>query len=1041
MTETDYFSQEPPDYAEAPSSSEGLDRLRVSPVGTPGGTSSNSTRRDDDSVSVHSAGSQYLMEFATDSLTLTDSVSINTQLKRDFILPASNEKSPYFVSVPVPQAYTNQEGGVDKTKSSSKRAGSKQAPIGDTGAWNGHYVREYPTEILADRFQKWKKILKGLVIYLKEVAYAQEQFARVNDQLKNSVKFSFLTDLEEGTNRIVDPLASSKAQKKPQPTTLAQRKQQAKVGITEDAAPPPVVNDGEQEFKPVQTDDNDNTTAGSGFMRFGTGSVQDIQVILKKYHLSLAHQQYKISKEINSHLIPQLENLRKDLTFKIKEIKDLHGDFKTNIGHQMKLTSQLINKYVASVKLVNAAASPFTSAKPAKKLQPKHDPYLLRLQLEQQLKRQVAEENYLQEAFINLQSSGLQLEKIIYQKVQQTLQRYSTLIDSEVRLVLKNLCQELQYGMISKPPAMEWDNFVSHHPICLLDWKSNDPLPEPRKSSEIIYPQMKSPTSKCLRTGYFLKKPSGASEYTKTYLMLTSNFIHEFKDDSFLNVNRSKGGANSAPVVFQFQPKANHLTGIKQVSYKDKTIAPIASIPLNSCIVTEISENKFVITGEILVSAQPQRRKPVSANTGNMKNAAKTQMKNQMANTSKLYNDSKALAKSPFHKLIKASAVAQQLNYDFYDDPVKKPSTHAAFQGSEPPIPVEPVVRQIKWTLKPDSTYMTEKDKEHFKKWVVDTKNLTKFDNTTDRIRFIESRSIKNEARSKMEQANNKTTTSNGASSISTSVKSRGKRAERPQHIQIKQPSQASLDFMNNRSRISSPSYDERSSYYKGSPNIIKDKQAPPGIAINGTDVNKINGEANAGYFDLPRSVSNPTSPNHRDGQSAHSRSVSLTAHQMGSGSNSRTGSNSGSTPNSNSGSRPASLRNESCELERKDDEASEGINPRHAMKKTRSAGSVPSISTESNERNSVYSRSNNNSSSNLANNTASSRLLAVRKHKKNLSFNNLNSLVFSKKSGYNSHNQLTSGDKSIIENQDMEEETEKPKTTNGIKLNKSIYG
>lgn len=42
----------------------------------------------------------------------------------------------------------------------------------------------------------------------------------------------------------------------------------------------------------------------------------------------------------------------------------------------------------------------------------KHDPYLLKLQLDLQLKRQVAEETYLQEAFINLQSSGLQLEKL-----------------------------------------------------------------------------------------------------------------------------------------------------------------------------------------------------------------------------------------------------------------------------------------------------------------------------------------------------------------------------------------------------------------------------------------------------------------------------------------------------------------------------------------------------------------------------------------------------------------------------------------------------
>lgn len=158
---------------------------------------------------------------------------------------------------------------------------------------------------------------------LEEVAYAQEQFARINYQLKGSVKFPFLTDIDETTNTITDPFTTApRGPKKAQPA-------QKKVGLTdseqfqmqmqqeqqENAVQAPTdeskMSLAPHEYKPVQTTESDNTSAASGFVKFGSGSIQDIQVILKKYHLSLANQQFKISKEITSTVIPKLEELRK----------------------------------------------------------------------------------------------------------------------------------------------------------------------------------------------------------------------------------------------------------------------------------------------------------------------------------------------------------------------------------------------------------------------------------------------------------------------------------------------------------------------------------------------------------------------------------------------------------------------------------------------------------------------------------------------------------------------------------------------------------
>ena len=116
---------------------------------------------------------RYLMDILPDSMTINESVSstvANNQAK-EFILPESDERSPYFINVPIPKA---QPASTETKKPLS----------GDTETVDGQFVKEYPTDILVDRFYKWKKILKGLIIYLREVAYAQEQFARINYQLK-----------------------------------------------------------------------------------------------------------------------------------------------------------------------------------------------------------------------------------------------------------------------------------------------------------------------------------------------------------------------------------------------------------------------------------------------------------------------------------------------------------------------------------------------------------------------------------------------------------------------------------------------------------------------------------------------------------------------------------------------------------------------------------------------------------------------------------------------------------------------------------------
>ncbi|CAI4038791.1 hypothetical protein SMKI_06G1390 [Saccharomyces mikatae IFO 1815] len=1144
---SDYFSSRP---------LQTLTPMGNRPVG--GGNSGG-----DDASSIHSKSSQYLMDILPDSMTLNESVSstvANNQTK-EFILPETDERSPYFINVPVPKAQPTSTSDTKKTLPGDE-------------AVDGQFVKEYPTDILVDRFYKWKKILKGLVIYLREVAYAQEQFARINYNLKGSVKFPFLTDIDETTNTITDPFTTGSRGSKKAPAA------QKKVGLTdneqfqmqmqqeqqESAMQPPTdeskMSLAPHEYKPVQTAESDNTSAASGFVKFGSGSIQDIQVILKKYHLSLANQQFKISKEITSTVIPKLEELRKDLRYKIAEIKDLHGDFKTNIGAHIQLTSQLLKKYIAAVKFMNAhgigndRVSP-TNKKPHK-LDPKHDPYLLKLQLDLQLKRQVAEETYLQEAFINLQTSGLQLEKIIYTKIQHALLRYSALIDSEARLMIKNMCQELQHGIISKPPAFEWDNFVIQHPSCLLNWKSNDPIPPPRKVSDVIYPHMKSPLAKCIKAGYFLKKSELLPTYHQGYFVLTSNYIHEFQSSDFYNLSsstptstKSSAYSSSTSIADAYASAnnnkvgnhhrlaadshnssattagANGLNGMRVIR-KKSYLAPIMSIPLNDCTLKDASSTKFVLVGKPTLNENADVRK--SSSSTYLSGSSQASLPKYSHETAKIFS------KAPFHKFLKGSKPKNK-----NAKPSELDQFYAAAQKESN--------NYVTWTFKIVSPEPTEDELKHFKRWVQDLKNLTSFNDTKERVKFIEDRVMKSHrfkaghmSRHSMNIGSHTPCLTDSSFTLqdgtTTSLNLKG-RTEKPQYIHIQNNSLADFDGNGFRSKVNTPAIDDYGNLITverrpaQSPHQYSDYMATSGnttpsyssgsrpqsmyngynpavsitsngmmlqqSAVNGNNNPTTNlrhqrnisqtsslpgfsytspslpvnspGSSNSesssgGYFAIPLHGNNnnymqrnseDSSPCYNDDQVRQQQqpqqmqSLSRTS----SSSINVTGMRSTSAGVPATGNAPVvpkvMVNNQNVKTVPADQSATASSSPTmnspvttinrespyQTLKKTNSTGNVPCLTTEKTHAHPAFYKRGNNSAQNLTTSSSTaSRVHPIRKHKKNVSFSSLNSLMFSKKGANHGGNLMTNQ----FMSGGIQEDDDDSGNNDSIKLNQSIY-
>lgn len=171
-----------------------------------------------------------------------------------------------------------------------------------------------PTEALANRFQAWRKLLKDLIAYFREVQSHYEQRAKALLKLSH------------------------------------------------------VLN---------------NTQTPPGFL--ASGGLDDALQILRGYN-KLAMLEASKAREIEEDVILALTGLRSDLQQKIKEIKNLSGDFKNSVDKEMDATRKAVNA-LQEVLGQSELDSALTTGR--------RDPYLLKLEADRQLERQIDEENYL----------------------------------------------------------------------------------------------------------------------------------------------------------------------------------------------------------------------------------------------------------------------------------------------------------------------------------------------------------------------------------------------------------------------------------------------------------------------------------------------------------------------------------------------------------------------------------------------------------------------------------------------------------------------
>ncbi|KAL1570987.1 PH domain-containing protein [Candida albicans] len=392
--------------------------------------------------------------------------------------------------------------------------------------------QDVPTEIMANRFSAWRSIIKDLVNYFKEYSSVQEEIIRQQSRLQQAVG-----QITNTTNN--------------------------------------------------NSNYNNNTTPNSEieainnfFLPIGNGSVQDIPNALFKFHQKNVVDGTKTLKDINGLIIPKLEELRKDLLVKIKEIKNLQNDFKNNLSKELNDSKSLISQYNQAIELANKLGSTgnfshITTLHEADS--GKSDPYLVKIRLERQLKRQLVEENYLYDAYANLQNAGRQLESIVVLEVQNYVSMFLNLVNEENSNFSQHLLPNISNGFLSKESNFEWDAFiernlpnVNNHGTISSGTFIDLNIPK-RHLSDFVIKNFDSNLNVAIREGYLERRSKFLKNYTSAWYVLTCSYIHEFKSND-----------------------------------RKKDPQPVMSLPLDSCTVSDHSKNdgklegvyKFILTSK-----------------------------------------------------------------------------------------------------------------------------------------------------------------------------------------------------------------------------------------------------------------------------------------------------------------------------------------------------------------------------------------------------------------------------------------------------------
>ncbi|KAJ5225856.1 hypothetical protein N7468_007081 [Penicillium chermesinum] len=223
-------------------------------------------------------------------------------------------------------------------------------------------------------------------------------------------------------------------------------------------------------------------------------------------------------KSLTGSILPTLTRLHKEIKGKSKELT-------TGAAKGAKAVEKARGVTQKHIELLGQNATSFDTS--IGKIDPTHDPYVLKRGTNHRLNKQVAEENNHRQDILAVQNSFQQFEAYILQTIQTVLDNFFQLMGGQMDR------QRAMYGEILAtaqriPPDFEWINFCMNN-----DTKLVNPDSPPRDFASISYPNQNHRSTQPLIEGALERRSRAMIKgYNNGYYVVTpARYLHEFKDN------------------------------------------------------------------------------------------------------------------------------------------------------------------------------------------------------------------------------------------------------------------------------------------------------------------------------------------------------------------------------------------------------------------------------------------------------------------------------------------------------------------------------
>ncbi|GAB1215209.1 hypothetical protein ATERTT37_004395 [Aspergillus terreus] len=263
-------------------------------------------------------------------------------------------------------------------------------------------------------------------------------------------------------------------------------------------------------------------------------------------------------KNLKGSIMPTLERLHKEIKNKSKELK-------SGASKSSKAVEKARGVTQKHIELLAQQAASF-DASSGNKLEPHHDPYILRRGVTHRLNKQVIEENNNRQDIIAVQNNFQQFEAHVLQTLQSALEQFVLFMNGQLdrhRTMYSDMLASAQ----RVPPDFEWVNFITQNHASLVD-----PDAPPRSLASINFPNQDHRATQALVEGKLERKSRAVIKgYSSGYYVVTpARYLHEFKDNDDLQRDPS----------------------------------PELSLYLPDCVVGAIDGNKFTVKGKDVSSGK-----------------------------------------------------------------------------------------------------------------------------------------------------------------------------------------------------------------------------------------------------------------------------------------------------------------------------------------------------------------------------------------------------------------------------------------------------